>query len=497
MTISDAILNQHPGLDDQQLAVISHDTGPALVLAGPGSGKTACLCWRALNLLLQGRVTPRNLLLCTFTRSAALEMLQRLSAGAQTAGYSKDLSGVRVTTIHSLCHQILANLGARVGMKPTGRVLNAAEQLDLLRANFDVIFAPDRDTLVHHGWSDPERIANEARRFFDRIADDLIGPQELIASGQSFQEAFGRCNQRYLRLLDQKGLINFAGLQTNAHRLLEDPRAAARYGGAIRHLLVDEYKDTNRAQQRILFRLAEAHRNICVVGDEDQLIYAFRGANPYGFEEFRKRFPDADTFELTGNYRSHQGIVAVCNSWIGSFDWSSSNPGQMPFRQPKSIVSRAIHAGDNHPGVISVTGADRGDEAVRLAGLLRRLKDQGFIRSYDEVAILLPSVRGRYSDLYFDALRYSNIPVHRDRTENAFSPIGNSDSDTANATPARSQPPGRVLLTGHSPSQGLVEIDQNTRSPRQSQKAGFSPVTHQSMNDSMKRSFAVVWPPAG
>ena len=434
MTISDAILNQHPGLDDQQLAVISHDTGPALVLAGPGSGKTACLCLRALNLLLLGRSTPRNLLLCTFTRSAALEMRQRLSAGAQAAGYSEDLSGVRVTTIHSLCHQILANLGARVGMNPPGRVLNAGEQLDLLRANFDVIFAPDQDIFVHHGWSDPERIANEARRFFDRIADELINPQDLIASGQPFQEALGRCNQRYLRLLEQKGLIDFAGLQTKAHRVLEDPRAAARYGGAIRHLLVDEYQDTNRAQQRILFRLAEAHRNICVVGDEDQLIYAFRGANPYGFEEFRKHFPDADTFELTGNYRSHRDVIAACNSWVGSFDWSHPGRGQMPFRQPKSIMPRAIHADDNHPGVVSVTGVNHGDEAVRLADLLLRLKGQGFIRSYDEVAILLPSVRGRYSDLYFDALRYSNIPVHRDRTENAFSPIGNSDGDTANGS---------------------------------------------------------------
>ena len=110
-------------------------------------------------------------------------------------------------------------------------------------------------------------------------------------------------------------------------------------------------------------------------------------------------------------------------------------------------MPRAIHADDKHPGVVSVTGVNHGDEAVRLADLLLRLKGQGFIRSYDEVAILLPSVRGRYSDLYFDALRYSNIPVHRDRTENAFSPIANSDGDTANAPPARRQPPGRVLLT--------------------------------------------------
>ena len=137
----------------------------------------------------------------------------------------------------------------------------------------------------------------------------------------------------------------------------------------------------------------------------------------------------------------------LCNTWISSFNWSNPDPGQRPFRQPKSIEPRAVHADDNHPGVVSVDGADRGDEAVCLADLLRRLKGQGFIGSYDEVAILLPSVRGRHGDLYFDALRSSNIPVHRDRTENVFSPIGNRDNNTHNATSTRSQPADHVLLT--------------------------------------------------
>ena len=447
MTISDAILNQHPNLDDQQRAVISHHTGPALVLAGPGSGKTASICLRAVNLLLQGRATPRNMLLCTFTRAAALEMRQRLIAGAQAAGYSGDVANLRVTTIHSLCHQVLSNLGTTVGMKTPDRVINAVEQLEFLRNNFDVIFASDKDALVHHGWSDPERIVSEARRFFDRIADELIVPQDLIDSGAPFRAALGRCNRRYRRLLDQKGLIDFAGLQTNAQRLLDDPGMVAHYGGVIRHLLVDEYQDTNRAQQNILFRLAATHGNICVVGDEDQLIYAFRGANPYGFDEFRRQFPGASTFELTGNYRSHRDVVAVCNTWIGSFNLSNPDPGQMPFRQPKYIEPRANHAEDNHPGVLTVVGVDRGDEAVCLADVLSRLKDQNFIGSYDEVAVLLPSVKSRYGDVYVDALRCSNIPVYRDRIQDPFGEVGNAGDNTPHRTSRRSHPHGHVLLT--------------------------------------------------
>ena len=447
MTIANAILNQHPDLDDQQLAVIGHRTGPALVMAGPGSGKTACMCLRALNLLLLERVEPRNLLLCTFTRASALEMRHRLNAGTRAAGYAEDLAGLRVTTIHSLCHRILAELGSDAGVDASARILNAGEQLDLLRAGYDAIFLPDQDALVDHGWSDPQRIVAEARRFFDRIADELIDPQRLIGIGHPVLEALGRCNRRYMAVLKRRGLIDFAGLQTGAHRFLENPRVARRLGGGIHHLLVDEYQDTNLAQQSILFRLADAHRNICLVGDEDQLIYAFRGANPHGFGKFLDSFPGTAAFELTGNYRSHRDVVAACNAWINSFDWDGPTPGMSTLRTTRRITPQAAHADDDHPGVVSVSGVSQGDEAVQLAGLLMRLKDQDFIGGWHEVAVLLPSVRGKRADLYHDVLTELNIPVCRDRAHDAFDPVDSADGDTSHDRYNAVNPADRVLLT--------------------------------------------------
>ena len=447
MTIANAILKQHPDLDDQQLAVIGHRTGPALVMAGPGSGKTACMCLRALNLLLLGRVLPQNLLLCTFTRVSAGEMRHRLYAGAQAAGYAEDLSHLRVTTIHSLCHRILAEIGPEAATDASARILNAGEQLRLLRASYDVVFLPDQDALIDHGWSDAQRIVTESRRFFDRIADELIDPQQLIDTGQPIMEALGRCNQRYIAVLKSRGLIDFAGLQISAHRLLENPGVARRLGGEIHHLLVDEYQDTNLAQQSILFRLADAHRNICVVGDEDQLIYAFRGANPYGFGQFLDGFPEAEAFGLTSNYRSHRDVVATCNAWINSFDWSGSHPDASMFRQPRSITPQAVHAYDDHPGVVSVCGTSRADEAVQLASLLLRLKDQDFIVAWEEVAILLPSVKGKRADLYHDVLTEMNIPVCREHARDAFDPIGSGGGDRSNDRYTAVKPAGRVLLT--------------------------------------------------
>ena len=440
MTIAKAILSLQPGLDDQQLTVVAHQLGPALVLAGPGSGKTASLSWRALNLLLLGRVAPQNLLLCTFTRAAAREMRQRLTASAQVVGYQGDISAVRVTTVHGLCLQVLSKLSRNRGGKTSGRVISAAEQLDILKANFRMIFSPDQSTLVRHGWSEPKRMVNQARRFFDRIADELIDPQDLVGSGDPFLEALGRCNQRYLTMLGRRGLVDFAGLQTGCLRLLDDPQAGAHYGRTIDHLMVDEYQDTNIAQQEIIFRLAAVHRNICVVGDEDQLIYAFRGANPDGFDTFRRRFPDAVTHFLTANYRSHHGIVDLYNRWIGSFDWSNPDPGGPPFRQTKLSVAHAAHADDDHPGVISVLGHDQTDEGRQIAALLHLLKDQGFIDDFDGAAVLLPSVKDRHSRRVVDALKRSGVPVHRLDAEDHVAHVGGG-------SPAGPHPSGHVLLT--------------------------------------------------
>ncbi len=424
MAIAPFILLRHPPLDRQQLSVVAHGSGPMLILAGPGSGKTTSICMRAANLLATGQVEPQNLLLCTFTRSAALEMRGRLMVAARAAGYARDVSRVRVATIHGLCRWLLSATEAMTGARQPRQILGARDQLELLLVHHHRIFGPDLEVLDQYGWGQPQYVAGQARRFFDRIADECIDDQALVSSGTPFLEALGRSHRRYQQLLAELDAVDFGGLQREALLLLLRNRTlAGRLGFVFRHILVDEYQDTNFAQQEILFRLAEANRNICVVGDEDQLLYRFRGANPDGFGAFRRRFPDAATHRLTANYRSHRRIVDFCNLWIGSFDWSNPAPGGAPFRHPKLIVPRAVHANDNHPGVISVLDHDQDDEGRQMAELLHLVKGQGFIGDFDEAAVLLPSVKERYSRRLVEALRGSGIPVHlvdgEDHSDNA------------------------------------------------------------------------------
>ncbi len=148
--------------------------------------------------------------------------------------------------------------------------------------------------------------------------------------------------------------MDFAHLQTWALALLEDPDVLITISAAVRHLLVDEYQDTSFAQEQLLLRLASTHGNVCVVGDEDQSIYRFRGARVDNMLRFGTRLPGCSVRFLTNSYRSHGGVVAAFNRWISAGDWS--NPGGVDYRFPKTIVPSAAHANDDYPAVVSIIG---------------------------------------------------------------------------------------------------------------------------------------------
>ena len=437
--ISPNIRHLHPELDGQQMAVIGHGDGPLQVVAGPGSGKTTCIADRAANLIFTGRAEPNELVLCTFTQEAAREMRTKFTNTLSAAGYTGDLSRVVICTIHSLCHRLLTQHGHTIGLRPGYQLLNATEELDLMEINYDRIFGPDHAVLAHGNdrWSDPRQASDEARRYFDRISDDLIDPNRLIASGLPFQAALGRCYLRYGQLLWEKRAVDFAHLQSWALALLENPQLLTAISAGVRHLMVDEYQDTSFAQERLLLRLASTHGNICVVGDEDQSIYRFRGARVDNMLRFGTRLPGCRVLFLTNNYRSHRNVVASFNRWMTSGDWS--NPCGVDYRFPKTIVPSAAQANDDHPSVVSIIGTDKLDEVRQLAELLSALRAQGFITDYSQAAILLPSVKRRHSLPYLDALGAAGIRVH-------LAP-GRHELEDDDIVIRKPQPEDHVLLT--------------------------------------------------
>ena len=408
MDIAPAILRLKPQPDASQKQVIGHNEGPMLVIAGPGSGKTSSIQLRAVNLLLTGRTKPGELVLCTFGRDAARQLQQRFTSSALACGTPGDLSRVNITTIHSLCHRLLKRHSALVGLRPGYRVLDEEEQRLLLREESAAVFGPDWDTLSWRGRHGGVQTVDEAARYYDRICDELVDPEDLVQSERAFIAALGRCCLRYRRLLLQRNAVDFAHLQLWAHRVMQDDTVAAAARADVRHLMVDEFQDTSRVQMRVLERLAGVNGNIVAVGDDDQSIYRFRGASVANLLEFPHRFPGCRVATLTTNYRSHQDIVAAVSRWMNSAARRQSD--DMSFRYAKDIVSDAPDFHPDYPAVISVQGQEPAHEVRQLAGLLRFLKDRCVIAGYGQVALLLHSVKDSVSGPYLDGLERAGVP---------------------------------------------------------------------------------------
>ena len=411
MSIAPAILKHYPELICSQREVVGHLDGPLLVIAGPGSGKTFSIVLRALNLLLLDKAEPKEIVLCTFTEKAAFEMRDRLAAAARKVEYAGDLSELTVATIHGFCHQVLAQHRHRTELGHNYETLDELTQLLFIFEHFDdIIGPPDNDLFLTH-WRTRWTAIEGARGYFDKITEELVDPCRLTASQDPFITAIGTAYQRYEQALFTANRVDFAHLQRLVYDLLDEhpgPDAGA-VSPDVRYLLVDEYQDTNYIQEQLLLKLAGPGNNLCVVGDEDQSLYRFRGATVRNILEFAQRIPNCRIARLTTNYRSHRAIVERYDHWMASADWS--NPNGDSFRHDKTIAADPQGQHPDYPSVISVWGRDRRDEADRFADLVEFLKENEVITDYSQVALLLHSVREQHSGPYLEALKRRGIPA--------------------------------------------------------------------------------------
>jgi len=418
VSIAPAILEHYPDLTRAQRDVVGHLDGPLLVIAGPGSGKTYSIVLRALNLLLLRKAEPKELVLCTFTEKAAFEMRDRLAASARKVGYAGDLSELAVSTIHSLCNRVLMQQRHRTTLGHNYDTLDELTQLLFVFEHFNEIIGPAENDLFLGKWKTRWTAIEGARGYFDKITEELVDPVRLISSGDAFLTAIAKAYQAYEKALADANRIDFAHLQRMVLDLLADGATAEAITHQIKYVLVDEYQDTNFVQERLLLKLTEATRNLCVVGDEDQSLYRFRGATVRNILEFPQRMPGCAEVKLTTNYRSHRAIVERYDRWMASADWS--NRGGTPFRYDKTIAANEAATHPDYPAVLAIRGRDRRDEATRFADLVEFLKKNAIIADYSQVALLLHSVRQDHSGPYLEALEARGIPAFCPRARSYF-----------------------------------------------------------------------------
>jgi DNA helicase-2/ATP-dependent DNA helicase PcrA len=291
-------------LNPAQLAAVAHGDGPVLVIAGAGSGKTRTLTHRVARLVAQGTPPPAILLL-TFTRKASEEMLRRAARLLD-----QRCESVAGGTFHSFANLKLRQYAPRLNLSPSFAILDRGDSEDLiglLRKEMDTgskdRLLPRKNTLADIF----SRTVNKALSVEDVVYDDYPHFSDQIEPIRSLFNAYGQ-RKRGHHLLDYDDLLVFL------QNLLQDfPDIRERISSGYRYVMVDEYQDTNSIQAEILALLTDAHRNIMVVGDDSQSIYAFRGANFRNIIDFPKRFPGTRVIGLEENYRSTQPILELTN----------------------------------------------------------------------------------------------------------------------------------------------------------------------------------------
>jgi DNA helicase II / ATP-dependent DNA helicase PcrA len=289
-------------LNPAQREAVLQTEGPLLVVAGAGSGKTRVLTYRVAHLISAAGAQPNEILAITFTNKAAAEMRSRVEAMLGDVARR-----IWLMTFHAACGRILRREAPRLGYKTNFTIYDSADQVRLVKACLDEL---ERD---------PKRFV--PRGIHNQISsakNQLIGPAEYRNRVQSFyDQTVADTYELYQRRLFASNAVDFDDMLMLTVDVLERfPEALTKWQKAFRYVLVDEYQDTNHAQYRLLQLLAGKHRNLCVVGDPDQSIYAFRGADIRNIMEFERDFPDARTVALEQNYRSTNRILRAANGVI-------------------------------------------------------------------------------------------------------------------------------------------------------------------------------------
>ena len=335
-------------LNPPQREAVTHPGGPLLILAGAGSGKTRVLAYRVAYLLRHQSIAPARILAVTFTNKAANEMRERVDRLVGTAV----ARAIWIGTFHHICSRILRRNGDRVGVGRNFLIFDEDDQRAVIRQCLKGLGLDERRFPPAVVLALIDRAKNEG---VDHLA-------YAVRANGWYVEVVARVFNAYQRTLREQNALDFDDLLLEVVRLFgEAAEVKEEYQDRFQHVLVDEYQDTNRAQYLIIRTLAEKHRNICVVGDDDQSIYRWRGADVRNILEFEQDYPDATIVKLEQNYRSTKTILQAAGEVIQ----------HNPHRHRKALWT-ANPAGEP---IVLYEAFDGHDEARFVVDEIARLRD--------------------------------------------------------------------------------------------------------------------------
>lgn len=349
-------------LNTEQLTAVNHGGGPLLIIAGAGTGKTTVVTKRIQHLIIDKKIPPSNILALTFTEKAAAEMESRIDE-VLPYGYTQ----MWIETFHAFCDRVLRQEAIHIGLTPSFKLMTEAESLLFLRKN---LFKFDLDYFLPLG--NPMKFLQGMINHFARLKDDDINSYDYLEYAKSLKsdedevkKTFELANafKKYEELKAREGVMDFSDLISNTLKLFRTRKnILAEYQELFQYILVDEFQDTNYAQNEMAILLAGDKKNITVVGDDDQSIYRWRGAAISNMIQFKAHFNDAKIVALTKNYRSTQNILDGSYKLI-----QNNNPDRLEVKEniDKKLVSLREIKGEEIEFIYTNKAEDEAEEVAK------------------------------------------------------------------------------------------------------------------------------------
>ena len=406
-----------------QKSAIQTTEGPLLIIAGPGTGKTYTLVQRTIYLIAEKGIKPENIMIATFTEKAAKEIITRITNELDKLDMYVNINEMYIGTFHSICLRILKENIEYSNLKKNYRMIDEFEQEYLIYQNLSKFQKIEDFNLLFQNQISGWRLSQYIADYINNINEELADIEQIVLDDNPEIVAIGKMIQLYNDILQRSNYIDFTHIQTETYNLLIDnPEVLKKINDKIKYVMIDEYQDTNYVQERLTFLLAGSEQNICVVGDDDQGLYRFRGATIRNIIEFPDKFEKdkCKKIKLETNYRSEKGIIDFYNKWMGTTEGSSFKFDWDKYRFDKKIEPGRTDI-TNVPTVMKIASHDDEDEWHKeILKFIKHLKENGIIDNYNQIAMLFNSVRGEKVIELANYLEENGINVYSPRSNMFF-----------------------------------------------------------------------------
>lgn len=403
-------------LNEKQYEAVVTTEGPVLLISGPGSGKTRTLVERAIHLLVEKNVKPENIFLSTFTEKSARELLIRISERIKERDESININEMYIGTLHSIFLRIIDENIEYSFFRDGYRVLDDIDQHFFIYSRIKKFSEIDgyreffSDISAINSWERSKKILQWLNKINEegKRLDNIRTENKKILF---LKEA----HRLYHQMLVEENLLDFTTIQREVYRILHIDEVLKKLQEKMEYIMIDEYQDTNTIQEKIILLLGEKRENICVVGDDDQGIYRFRGATIKNILRFPEKFEKGrcKKINLDINYRSHRDIIKFCNRWINLINWRE-------FRYEKEIVPPEEKEFFDYSGVVRIGGDSERQWKENIYRFIKKLYTTKKISDYSQVAFLFKSVQAPNVKELKRYLEESGVPVYSPRSKDFF-----------------------------------------------------------------------------